>query len=296
MLPRSICAGLAGLLLASAPVRAQPVVQEPVEDSDNPALAKIDRTIAKEPRYQGKPKYCLAVFGPKAKTRVLVVIDRDMLYADLNGNGDLTEKGEAFRMVKSDSGQSWNSLKIGDVLDRQTLLTHKEFSVSHWDGDTFRLSVEAAFERVKVPSLDAFANATFGDKPANAPVVHFGGSLRLELSVANIRGRPALLCPEVGTAGIGKGSFAYYTKSVFDTIDPKLVPDLELEYAGEKGAVVREKAKFCRDGFERVYLYPVTPGKKGDPRTVRITLSFEDLWAINIASHSVTRPILTFEK
>jgi hypothetical protein len=32
--------------------------------------AKIDRTIAKQPRYHSKPKYCLLVFGPEAKTRV----------------------------------------------------------------------------------------------------------------------------------------------------------------------------------------------------------------------------------
>ena len=33
-------------------------------------LTKIDRTIAKEPAYKSKPKYCLLVFGPEAKTRV----------------------------------------------------------------------------------------------------------------------------------------------------------------------------------------------------------------------------------
>ena len=34
-------------------------------------LAKIDRTIRKEPAYQSKsPQYCLLVFGPKAETRV----------------------------------------------------------------------------------------------------------------------------------------------------------------------------------------------------------------------------------
>jgi hypothetical protein len=33
-------------------------------------LSKIDRTLAKEPKYQSKAKYCLLVFGPQAKTRV----------------------------------------------------------------------------------------------------------------------------------------------------------------------------------------------------------------------------------
>src|ERR1700724_3146257 len=57
-------------------------------------LTKIDRTIAKEPAYKSKPKYCLLVFGPEAKSRVWLVLDGDVLYVDRNGNGDLTEKGE----------------------------------------------------------------------------------------------------------------------------------------------------------------------------------------------------------
>jgi hypothetical protein len=38
-------------------------------------LSKIDRTIKKEPKYKGKPKYCLLVFGPEAKTRIWLVLD-----------------------------------------------------------------------------------------------------------------------------------------------------------------------------------------------------------------------------
>src|SRR6476620_3324956 len=57
-------------------------------------LTKIDQTIRKEPSYQGKPRYCLLVFGPEAKTRVWLVVDGDVLYVDRNGNGDLTERNE----------------------------------------------------------------------------------------------------------------------------------------------------------------------------------------------------------
>jgi hypothetical protein len=59
-------------------------------------LAKIDRTILKEPVYKSTPRYCLAVFGPEATTRVWLVVDGDVLYADTNGNGDLTEANERF--------------------------------------------------------------------------------------------------------------------------------------------------------------------------------------------------------
>lgn len=58
-------------------------------------LAKIDRSLRKEPAYESKqPQYCLLVFGPEAKTRVWVVLDGDGLYLDRNGNGDLTDSGE----------------------------------------------------------------------------------------------------------------------------------------------------------------------------------------------------------
>src|SRR5437870_13912675 len=64
-------------------------------------LSKIDRTIGKEPVYESesKPKYCLVVFGPEAKTRVWLVLDGDVLYVDRNGDGDLTGKDE--RILKS---------------------------------------------------------------------------------------------------------------------------------------------------------------------------------------------------
>src|SRR5262245_37619303 len=57
--------------------------------------AQIDRTLAKQPAYRSTPEYCLLVLGPAAKTRVWLVRDGDTLYVDRNGNGDLTEAGEA---------------------------------------------------------------------------------------------------------------------------------------------------------------------------------------------------------
>ena len=56
--------------------------------------SEIDRTIAKEPKYQSKPKYCLLVFGPEARTKVWLVMEGLSLYVDRNANGDLTEPGE----------------------------------------------------------------------------------------------------------------------------------------------------------------------------------------------------------
>jgi hypothetical protein len=63
-------------------------------------LTTINRTIKKQPAYKTKPSYCLLVFGPEAKTRAWVVLDGDLLYIDLNGNGDLTEEGKRVPMSK----------------------------------------------------------------------------------------------------------------------------------------------------------------------------------------------------
>lgn len=52
-------------------------------------LAKLARTIAKEPAYQTKtPKYCLLVFGPEAQARMWLVLDGKILYVDRRGDGE----------------------------------------------------------------------------------------------------------------------------------------------------------------------------------------------------------------
>ena len=58
-------------------------------------LSALGRTIRKELAYAGRPRYCLLVFGPEARDRVWLVHDGDALYVDRNGNGDLTDPGEA---------------------------------------------------------------------------------------------------------------------------------------------------------------------------------------------------------
>jgi hypothetical protein len=54
-------------------------------------LSKVERRVVREPVYEtGKPKCCLLVFGPQAKTRVWLVLDGKALFADRTGKGDLT--------------------------------------------------------------------------------------------------------------------------------------------------------------------------------------------------------------
>jgi hypothetical protein len=96
-------------------------------------LAKVDRTIKKEPAYHSKPRYCLLVFGSEAKQRVWLVLDGDTLYVDKNGNGDLTEAGErieapAFEPSTHPAHARERSISVGDLTVGG--LTHTNLTVS----------------------------------------------------------------------------------------------------------------------------------------------------------------------
>src|SRR5262249_40448562 len=72
---------------------------------------KIERSIRMEPVDQARePRYCLLMLGREAKTRIWLVFDsvpdplrpgndKNYLYVDRNGNGDLTEPGKQVEAV-----------------------------------------------------------------------------------------------------------------------------------------------------------------------------------------------------
>jgi hypothetical protein len=276
------------------------------QGSTKPALdlTKIERKILKEPVYNTSPKYCLVTFGKDAKLKVWVVIDGDMVYVDLNGNSDLTEKREWFKLKDRKSNLPLTCV-VGDVYDPHTKLTHKDFTIGVW-GDDFRLDIDAAFENSKVPRLHGTAWwPTFGDKPADAPIVNFGGQLTMELGFATQNDRPALLRAEIGTPGLGKKAFANYTKSVMDHLGymdsvlnhrgtKLLMPHAELVYSDSQKNRICEKTAFYLD-LMNGYYYPIEPGQPADKRQVQITLSFPGWEDGKVAPRSFTVPIVTLK-
>jgi hypothetical protein len=100
-------------------------------------LQKIDRTIAKEPTFKTKPRYGLLVFGPKAKTRIWLVLDGDVLYVDRNGQGDLADKGNGVRPTAwgpipglNDPSQRQRFFNIGQVCEADGKRKQYLFSAS----------------------------------------------------------------------------------------------------------------------------------------------------------------------
>src|SRR5262245_31051702 len=147
-------------------------------------LGKVDRSLAKEPSYKGKPGYCLLVFGADAKTRAWLVKDGDTLYLDRNGNGDLTEDGERLdgKAVKAAGAIRTAAGKKYEI--RQANLTKLNGPKGQQDYCHIAIDVDGAFRQ--------YSFAGFADTPKSAPVVHFDGPLTIEVAdkkVTLVRGK-----------------------------------------------------------------------------------------------------------
>ncbi len=216
-----------------------PVPSDPLASS----LAKIDRTLRKEPAYKsGAPRYCLLVLGPEAKTRVWLVLDGDVLYVDRNGDGDLTAAGERVPLGEVAKGPDSPYAEIrefsaGDLSEGPGGPVHTKLTVAHAvpnprfvpaEGhDLVDRQVKALLDKnpgVTVAiiaiqlggRLRQAAAPAFADKPRDAPVVHLNGPLAMGLMTKWLYGWPVLargedaseLTAAVGTPGLGEASFA----------------------------------------------------------------------------------------
>ena len=244
---------------------------------------KIDRKIAKEPGYTTKsPRYGLIVFGPEAKDRVWVVQDGDTLYVDRNGNGDLTEAGEKLAAEKPKHGRVPEEREFAFEIGDLTLggRTHKGVGayvgrLARYESPSIanRPDVKAALAKdpkasVVVVRADVEASGLkgggigrrlsftagfldlngilqFAAKPADAPVVHFGGPMEVsfyaELPTMRI-GRESEVVLVVGTPGVGPGTFAML--SYLDTIPETTKPVAEITYLPAKPGDAPLKEKF----------------------------------------------------
>jgi hypothetical protein len=208
-------------------------------------FAKVDRRIAKEPAYQAKPLYCLALIGPEANVRVWVVVDGERLYVDKNCNGDVSDDGAPTELKdKRVDPASFDKVEVSQ--DGGT--TKYFFGVTLWSRPRFgRTSDEPYHQSVHVHFPDGRYYGAWGDEhsslifaetPQNAPVLHYGGDLRMGFEIrqplARERGVGALkLSVCVGTPGSRPGAFVHL---MYNTIPKGLKPQAVLEFpAAEAG-------------------------------------------------------------
>jgi hypothetical protein len=239
-------------------------------------LTQIDRRITREPAYQTRPKYCLLVFGPDVKHRVWLVQDGDVLYVDRNGNGDLTEVDEKIPADKEESragGYAFTvpEIRVGDqvhkslyvsmlkveyIADRdpraKALVAKDPRALAHgvqiqmempgWKGTGVggRVVQRAFF-------LDVNGVLQFAERPAEAPILHFGGPLEIalfgrhELKI----GRETDVVLGVRSPGVGPGSHTWIDYD--DVIPANANPTVEFVFppkiAGEPPIRVKHELK-----------------------------------------------------
>jgi hypothetical protein len=234
-------------------------------------LTKIERSIAKEPAYATKaPRYLLLAFGPDAAERVWLVLDGDTLYVDRNGNGDLTEPGEAVSTKKRDGadpetdgrafdvgeisagGRTHKGLVVGTMPlaklseDIRNLPHSKELLRADPKVQVATITLEVRHPNLKGPGvegrvpmligpLDVGGMLAFGASAKEAPVVHPDGPLQVNFygGTPSLQiGRETDLVLAVGSPGLGKGTFAMV--SYDQTIPDHTNPTVEIAYSGAK--------------------------------------------------------------
>ena len=204
-------------------------------------LRTIDRSILKEPAYRtGQPKYCLAVFGPKAETRVWMVLDGDTIFIDRNGNLDLTEAGESEKGQPRPQTHGEMQFKAVAITAQGGVQRDTRLKVTVGPDLTFVYcyTFGQPWQRAVVDDEGYLA---FANKPQTAPVLHFQGPLTIGLRFDHKFKRNA--APEdldimVGTPGLGIGSFVSFGH---ESVAKDLRPVLEIDFPGNDSRMIHVK-------------------------------------------------------
>ena len=273
-------------------------------------LSRVDRTIKKEPVYLSKsPKYGLLVFGPKAETRIWIVLD-------LAGEPDRPGRVEKLpvrgpqRRRRPDRADE----KVNCTPQKQEMVasfTPKPFvtfrghfeagDVADRDGKTkhtaLTIDVDSYIQRYRPVSVSVKANGTndqfaggqllaFTDRPEDAPIIHFGGPLSMRLAMEGgalfvpicydeqvdarkwyaehppkyevdglVRGESRLLVGQIGTPGLGRGTFATLSAG---SRRPAFTPDRR---AGNPGGRPEGQAGPDQGGPRSPVLRDAVPGQ-----------------------------------
>jgi hypothetical protein len=226
-------------------------------------LAAIERKLAKEPTYAGKPAYCLLALGADAKTRVWVVRDGDVVYVDKNGNGDLTEPGEKFTATPDvDDGEDMKvaitQFDLGDLppiggkTPYTSLVLHRNVVESKGlEGAKHVTDVAQVVVRLHDKHSQSAA-PTFAAKAADAPVAHLDGPLEIRVA-PHPKGEPVCLAKDadeheftvqIGTLGVGEGSWAPLG---YEQVPEDVHPVVEIAFPAAKQDAPAIVVKFTLD-------------------------------------------------
>jgi hypothetical protein len=208
----------------------------------------IDRSLKREPAYGAKPQYCLLVFGPEAKTRVWVVAAGEAFYADRNGDGNLTEPGKRVYAVGNyrslffldpNTTTMWLPVpeneriyQLGDIFDAAS---RTWYNVTVRRSGNLKTAVFEVLVDIKGKFRQLGRLPRFGDKPQDAPVLHFNGPLTLGLfTLQLVRGRAGTQIESWIGTNVPAGANGQPTYLVHDDGVPSYVfPMARIEFGNE---------------------------------------------------------------
>ncbi len=155
---------------------------------------RAEYRVRKEPPYEARVQYCLLLLGREAKTRLWLASDGKTLFIDKNGNGDLTEPGEAVPFAKGFAAFMTDSFP-GHKGDAPHTSLHIAVRQRDWEKN------EGGYWALRADVGDTYHMYgfvhKFAQKPDDAPALHLGGPLRMGLYQLEggslVRGRPAEL-------------------------------------------------------------------------------------------------------
>jgi RNA polymerase sigma factor (sigma-70 family) len=294
-------------------------------------LKDVPRTIKKEPVYKTKnPRYCLLVFGPEAKDRVWLVHDGDTLYVDRNGNGDLTEPdkkviGTLAEPLATDKAYyifNVDELPVGGRAHKYLTVVASKLARSHNSVESrvnaraalaadpnaraYTVSIELDWPWMKGKGVGGRVNQwagpadvdgalLFGDKPADAPVIHFGGPLKVTFEAEPPKlklGWKNTAILVVGAPGRGPGTLAMlaYDGTIPDAAVPVVDAVFPPARAGEPSVQCRYelKERCCGVNLYGTVELPESAG----PGMATVTLSLPSWKGQDVVATTHSLPVL----
>src|SRR6266850_1746042 len=196
--------------------------QEPAIKTASVDYSKVERKIARQPKYVAAPKYALLLLGGEGKIKIWMALDKskpdseyyDVLYLDRNANGRLDEAGE--RIMGSEDRDHRVIMEVGrlEIPESKVVLenmrVYTQFS-AHTSGVifvSFRLNGRVNLYGGYGPGQTIAAP---GDSPEKAPILHADPdgplSFFLYSSVLLKAGESLDIRFMVGTPGSGAETF-----------------------------------------------------------------------------------------
>ena len=266
-------------------------------------LERIDRTIAKEPLYEGEPKYCLFALRDDASVQVWMVEDGKRLYLDRNANRDLTDDGPPLEPSDVRDLGIPGSASRWDFNYRCTAITaadgsqHTAFDLRRWnygaEKDSYGLSLSVDD---KLPMYAGWFGTFWSASAATAPMIHFGGPLkphilrRQEFVVGSGTDRLSL-----SFVNPGHGDGATSRLSI-EALPSAITPRLTIEWPVAQGAAPLAKSyplpeRCCYWEFYEPNFRVPAEAVAGE---AKLTVSFDGGWfPVALTTHLLTVPVVS---